>query len=453
VKTLSKQHEDRLIGAVKRAVAHVDDDGMTPNEAIEKVARAGKWNREWIKLAAHAYNTGRQTAQREVGASLMDKLAEFPLVDPAEVIGKIWPSSVKSAADIHRETGVSSEYDRPPAWLSQSSSTGHLKTAEFKLVDTPPPPLEPDPDEKMARAYNIHLDLKRAVEDARIKAGAAKDRLIGAMGELGEYFRKHARDRHSFSDIEHAVRAYYPGSAQTLMDYVHQRNGGKEVRAADTPVSTRRMDRNAAPFNLLDRCVECGRQVKQAEAAHAAALAAMSKQGEDLRPFGRTPSPAPASQVHSLIPEETAPKQASVLGGAVLGATSQDLLRRAMSDTPETTKELREDELRDLTDPLHEAELRKIRAQALLSELMTDPVIGSYDPAQVFKAYNEISQTAPRASMQAMAVRPMLRRYLQGNMEPFEAKEVTDIEKGMRDIERPTPSLGGLPESSADALS
>lgn len=447
MKTLSKPHEERLIGAVKQAVGYVDDDGMAPDAAIEKVARAGKWNREWIKLAAHAYNTGRQTAQRETSDSLIDKFASFALVNPAKIIEKIWPSKVKSAADVALE-GVSEEYENPPAWVGRRSKTGHLKTAELKLVDTPPPPMAPDPNEKMARTYHLHLDHKRAEEEARTQAGMARDRLFGALGHLGDYFKKHARDRHKFADIEHAVRVYYPPSTQKLMDYVHRRNGGKEARAADTPMPTVHMDRDAAPFTLLDACMLAGRSIKTATDAHDDALATMLKQGEDLRPFGQTPPPAIPN--HSLIPEEVAVKKASILGGAMIGATSQDLLRRAMADAPESTESLRSDTLMELTDPLHEAELRKIRAQALLSELMTDPVIGSYDPHEVFRAYNEISQTAPRTSMQAMAVRPLLRRALQGEMEPFEAKEVTDIEKGMQAVERPAPALGSLLGSSDD---
>jgi hypothetical protein len=451
VKTLSKQHEESLIGAVKQAVSYVDGDGMTPDQAIEKVARSNKWNRELIKLAAHAYNTGRQTAQRETSTSLMDKFAAFPLVDPTKVIKKIWPGSVKSAADEALETSVSDEYNAPPAWIGRESPNAHLKTAEFKLVDTPPAPLEPDPEQVMKRAYNIHLDHKRTVETARTEAGVAHDRLLQSMGELGDYFRKNAHDRHSFANIEHAVRTYYPASARTLMDYVHQRNGGKEVRAADSPMPTVRMDRDAAPFTLLDHCMDCAKAVKTAEAEHANAQAAMQKQGEALRPFAQTPSPLAGNQTHSLIPEgavET--KQANILGGAALGIATQDMLNRAMADLPEPTAKLREDELLELTDPRHEDELRRIRAQALLSEMMQDPVIGGHEPHEVFRAYNELSQAAPRLSTQAMSVRPMLRRILQGDVEPFEAKEVTEIEKGLRDIERPTPT--GQLESPADAI-
>ena len=448
MKTLSKQHEERLISAVKEAVDHVDNHGATPDAAIAKVARDGKWNREWIKLAAHAYNTGRQTAQREVGESLLDKFAAFPLVDPANVIKKLWPSKVKTAADINQEVGVSDDYARPPAWVGRSSPTAHLKTAEFKLVDEPPPVLEIDSDTRMKRAYNAHVGHKRATEEARTQVGMARDRFLNKLGALGDFFKKHARDRNTFADVEHAVQTYYPGSALTLMDYVYNRNRMKEARAADTPMSTVRMNRDAAPFTLIDACMTAGRVVKQAEDNHVMAQMTMAKQAEELRPFGQTPSPKTVNQTLSLIPEGAAVKQANIMGGALVAASTQDLLRRALSDAPETTSDLRQDELLELTDPTHEAELRKIRAQALMSDVMTDPVIGGYEPHEVFRAYNELSQLAPRAAMQPMAVRPMLRRYLQGNMEPFEAKEVTDIEKGMRDIERPTPMT--TPESSDD---
>ena len=49
----------------------------------------------------------------------------------------------------------------------------------------------------------------------------------------------------------------------------------------------------------------------------------------------------------------------------------------------------------DLESPDHEDELRKIRSNAMLTAMMTDPddPISGHDPARVAEAYNEIAQT------------------------------------------------------------
>ena len=84
-----------------------------------------------------------------------------------------------------------------------------------------------------------------------------------------------------------------------------------------------------------------------------------------------------------------------------------------------------------LGSPDHENELRKIRAQVMLAEMMSDsenPISG-HDPEEVLAAYNDLAQLAPRIAEQPAAVQPLLAKRLAGNVEPFEVKEIGDIEK------------------------
>ena len=85
----------------------------------------------------------------------------------------------------------------------------------------------------------------------------------------------------------------------------------------------------------------------------------------------------------------------------------------------------------DLGDPAHEQQLRQIQTQAMLQDLMSnDEVISGYEPDTVTEAFNEISESMPRASNRAAFMRPLLRKRLtQGAMEPFEAAEMANIEK------------------------
>ena len=85
----------------------------------------------------------------------------------------------------------------------------------------------------------------------------------------------------------------------------------------------------------------------------------------------------------------------------------------------------------DLSSPDHENELRKIRAQVMLSNMLSDPEnpISGHDPEEVLEAYNELAQLAPRAAAQPAAMQPLLAKRLAGNVEPFEVREIGDIEK------------------------
>jgi hypothetical protein len=453
METLSKTREDELIAGVKAAVDLVDSQGQTPDEAIEKVARDNKWGKDMIRFASHAYNTGRQTAQRETGTSIMDKFAEFALADPAKIVSAVWPKTVKSAADDQQLAGVSDDYASPPAWLdSRQRSTTMEKSAaadDILAKQPKPPAYAPDPAVKMAQEHSKHVELQKEATEARVQTSYAHDEMVNALGQLGDYFKKHARDRLSFAAVEHAVATYFPQAAKKALDYAYTRNKMKEARAADTEMPKTAVDLNAAPFTLIKECLDTGARVSRLREFEKEAQAAVQSHREgDLAPFVLTSPPLGDKRASTsskyLIPEDEPEKEANFLAsvaGSSVADKTKSILDHALSDAP--TSEARQKTLGELSDPQHLAEMRKIQAQALLAEMMDDEVIGGYEPEKVLNAYNEISQLSPRGAMQPIIARSLLRRHLQGTMEPFEAKEITDIEKGVSQVEAPAQSLIG----------
>ena len=114
------------------------------------------------------------------------------------------------------------------------------------------------------------------------------------------------------------------------------------------------------------------------------------------------------------------------------------------------TSEIESEVISDLLDPAHEADMQRIKMQAMLTEFMADdPVISTYDTDEVIEAFNQISQMTPRASIQPAIMRGQLRKMLQQQdaMEPFEAGQLLDVEKGLKDVAEPAAlPLAALPE-------
>lgn len=447
MQTLSPEAEQTLIEGVKTAVHLVDNDGLTPDAAMQKVAESRKWGRDMVRLASQAYNTGRQTAQREVNTGILDKMATFELVDPDKVLNTMWPSEVKSAADLHNASAVSDEYKAPPAWLYEQGRAALHKTAEqpFKLVDKPPEPYQPEPSVKMARAYNRHRDCVRNTEEARTKAASSYQQLVDAVVRLRGYFKQASYDRVAFSQAEHFASAYFGDAGKTLMDDVYAKLKLKEVRASDFNAPRSAIDRTKAPFALIATCVKLARDVHEKRAEWNAAKEAEAKQAEDLRPFVGSPTAAIQPDRY-LIAENPSTKQAGGFFGGLLGggiaANTSALFDKALENKPDASK-LSTSQAAKLDDPSHQAELDKIKAQAMLADLMQDDVLSGYDPEEVMNAYNEVAQVAPRSSTQPLVMRSLLRRHLQGNVEPFEAKEISDIEKGLIQTREPQLSIFG----------
>jgi hypothetical protein len=140
--------------------------------------------------------------------------------------------------------------------------------------------------------------------------------------------------------------------------------------------------------------------------------------------------------------------------GAGLGTAIGSSIGRTMGTVTKTRGDLVDDAWMGLEDPEHENELRKIKAHAMINQLLTDPddPISGHDPDKVLAAYNEISQAAPRVAENAATLRPALRKRLMGHTEPFESKELLDIEHGLAKTKMPTPNTSILGGDTPDGL-
>ena len=125
------------------------------------------------------------------------------------------------------------------------------------------------------------------------------------------------------------------------------------------------------------------------------------------------------------------------LAGGLTGAIGASI---GKAFTPSSEEDVKAEAIGELFDPEHEAELVKIRTQAMLSEFLSmDPVISTYEPNEVATAYNQIVQLTPRAAQQPAIMRGLLRKMLQQQdaLEPFEAGQLAEVEERLKRIEEP----------------
>lgn len=128
--------------------------------------------------------------------------------------------------------------------------------------------------------------------------------------------------------------------------------------------------------------------------------------------------------------------------GAMLGPQLDKVL------SPRSDEKIEREALQEVFDPSHEAEMQKIKTQAMLTEFMsTDPIISTFEPEEISSAYNHISQLAPRAALQPSLMRGLLRKMLQqqDTMEAFDVEQLTKIEQNLKKLETPerTPAVSG----------
>ncbi len=425
MRTLDDDEAERLIDDVKRAVELVDDEDLSPDDAIHKIAEERGHGPGTIRLLAASYNTGRQTAQRQAGGDVFAKLAHFPLADAQAVIDRRYGPAPKAAASIDPD------YASPPDWLP-GPRPDEVQT-RVKAACEAPPVAVPSPRPSLEKTLHAIDRAKRARDEARVRKSAAEDSLTARVGGVVSYFAgRYPIDRLPFPLVEKAACAYLGPRAPYLMELVWNRSqvGERfgEKRAADQVVRGP-IDRDAEPLRRLGSCLEATDELLKASAALEQAEAGLGAAEAALRPF----CPAPPVQ-----------KAGFLLSGPAMGAAVGSILTRSLGEMPKTKDELVDDAMKDLDDPRHQSELRKIQTHAMLNSMMTDPddPISSHSPDEVLQAYNELAQLAPRTALYTAAIKPLLRRQLSGRVEPFEAKEVSEIEKNLSPASRQVPQVG-----------
>lgn len=455
--TLSKEAETRILDAIQDVCHHVSE-GMDPTSAVVKVASEEQLTPNFIKLVCTGYNTGATTYQREKSAGILDKMAEFPLADLPSVMDQMFPDKPVHNSILKEASAVSDEYSRAP---KVGRGPSRLREKSASLRDILGEPAEKagrtiPSEERMKHAYCQALDIKREREVKRAEAAHAQDKLLQGLADLLETVKRGSYD---LPALEYAAKARYGEAGTAVFNYIYA--NAPRLKAAH---DGRRLVE--VPWDT-----DIGRKISAVVDAATAAVHyksayqryadfCESKTAKLLDPFELAPAATTIQTTSILSGSSSQPlTKAGFLGsvmnsiGSGIGFNAGQSLRNSTS-LSKSPSELASGMAEDLDDPEHDNELRKIQSRTMLQDLMmNDEVISGYDPGEVLDAYNEIVGVTPRSATQAAIVRPLLRKRLtQGAIEPFEAAEMVNIEKGLGEVNKPAPQQAVNKEGSANVL-
>jgi hypothetical protein len=460
---LTSSDEQKLIDGVKQAVHYVDDNDMLPDDALAKVAKDMSFTPGFVKAAVNAFNNGRQVSQWKANTPVLDKLAEFPLASYTEIHKQIWGGTEKEAKEKYLSLGdeIHSDYQKAPQW-SKENDLSKLATMDLGLEKAAADEEVPEyiqtheHTKKVNAVWDVYARTKRAHEEARGRHYAARDRLDIHLNVLTSYFKKFAQDRLPFDVVDKAAKSYYGSRGTALMNVVAEQFPD-EKRAADTKrYWDKPLSRDAEPFTFVASSIKAAKDLHATTNALGMAKQAWEEAKEALLPFVPTPSPSNQKKDTtfsiSLIDDGVGEKEAGTGMGLLLGMAGRPVADALVSGDAIDRKVSKT--VAGLEDPRHEDELRKIRAQVMLAEMLGDSQnpISQYDPAEVLAAYNELTQLAPRIAEQPAAMQPLLAKRLAGGTEPFEIKEISDIEKGIQQTHEHDSSANILKQSHDSIL-
>ena len=445
MRPLTKEAEQKLIAAIERAAGYVNN-GMAPDDAIVKSASESNVPAGHVNLMVHAYNTGRTTKQREQGENTLDKAADFPIADANTVMDRLYPKAVKTSAEISQQHVVSAEYTIPVRDLIARRQSALTKAAAAKIslpekTWTPPPR---DPEAAVRRAASEKRAAELAAEELRRQATVAYSKAAAAMEELHEYFRRPGNM--SFKDAvrETELRLGDEGAAvlnklANVYPHLTKQAATKEVFIGD-----------CEPCKLAANVLNALEAYNEAQAKVPVKQAAIKKEAPEIltesilynpanEPLTlKTAAPAGAGRSGGggkNRPPAPPPPSGNLFGLSGLGTATNVAKRMAESQSP---KELVNKSYGKLTDPSHETELRNIRAQGVLHDLMlNDQVISGYDPHEIASAFNDLSDVAPHFVSSPGTMQALLRKRLEsGQLADFDIKQLVDMEKAKAETEK-----------------
>jgi len=429
MKTMDKNAERKILDSIQSVCDHVSA-GMTPTDAVIKVAEDDGLSKNFIKLVCTGYNTGATTFQREKSASVLDKMAEFPLAHTDKVLEAIYPSAPKTPAEEKAASVVSDAYSTGPS--AKPATPSPLLKVALDYGVRAPAEYAADPSVKMAKAYNKATGIDQAVDRMRHKYAESQDKLLLALGRLGD-FLKTSKDW-TYEQLYFAAAQRHGEAGKLAVKYAAKRNNASfTAQDGHVPKFAQAINWFDNPFRMIGDCVQAAQAVKMAEKNYRTMRKeAQEKIADLLRPFGPAAPPT-----RTTVLGDVRPAKQAFWGGYLSGIATKSLGDEFGKIEP--ASDIVEGLVDDLNDPAHEDEMRKIQAQSMLQDFLSnDEIIAGYQPQEVMDAYNEIAQLSPRASTQPAVMRPLLRKRLtQGAMEPFEAAEMANIEKTIGEAQGP----------------
>lgn len=436
MKTLDKQAQQRLMAAVDDVVDAVDG-GVSPNDAIVKVAQDQQFPPGHVRLLAVAYNIGRTTRQRETGSDPFEKGAEFALADAGQILETLYPTHVKTASQQFNTTAVSADYDMPPSWFNRHDNDW---TAEVRvgLMSVPHHPNRP----KQAQALCDQLRLN--LRESRREVSAAGDRLRVKLAKLEDYFLQVGS--RAIGEVAENAAALHGAAGRAVMNHVQARVT-KQASAVKDP--WHEVDAAREPYRTLAAAVAVARELTEKVATHKADCELAGLAAEELFE-AVTPSRPQSAALAGLIPAEKQAAGAVMSGiGLTLGA---DAARAVGGQLKAPDREsLVAKHLAKLADPKHEQQLRDIATRSLLQNLLMDePVTRGQDVHDMAGAYNDLSQLAPRLAANPLAARSTVRKQLAGGgLDPFDVSQILKMERDLAETAGPSGEMSSGPHSFA----
>ncbi len=419
---LNKTQIDNIKEAVNKATDLVFDDNLSPSEAIAKTASAMRLTPDYVPIIIQAFNNGAAEVHRKDSHTLQEKAADYPIAQQAEVFNLLGKPLEKKAT---YNKVIDTFYDLPIE-MTCKNAWSHLDKYKYypQHMEKIAEPVLPKVDTKKGTyAFNLTDMAKKASDEATRIKYAAVEGYEQAYKEVETELRKYAGIPMETA-VMHAKAAHGNVGVELVMDIINKNNLEKNAGVKQDIFVTVNHPFAIKMANLVTKFT----QLKQANSQEAKVTqrcldAVISQLPDKEKPIsGMEPIDAMFKEGSSnrkkkdyqrSLYEKRERLQKSAIANPFTGISGLDNM---INPTWSGLNPYEYDLMRGLNDPMHEARLRKIRVQSILTDLMnTDDYLKEKDPEEVLDAANDILEINKSLHNNKPLLRAALRQYLESD--------------------------------------
>lgn len=453
-----------VVSAVDKLCDYVDS-GLSPVDAGVKVASERGLSRGQVELVCRSYNNGVVNATRRDGEKLSTKFSVQQYADPDKVNERVFPVADKVAADVvadvYKDAAVrmlviKKKKANPECGCEEKKKDDcgcdcdSSKESAYGC-DTPTPKAKVDSNletksdyakskSKMAELTQLKDERRKLANTARGLTSATHDAFAK------EISGKFASDKDLAEQLAHhhkLAAIAIPGScAGLLIDQVAERKLSSLWFDHYKTSRESILGKQSQAINVTQGFLGAVKVAVDSIKALDSFNTSMPKQALDISREAHLLLNGPDKSTGLRLPGKTSreteaanwEKQSSVLSSIIgsslarlPGGEQKTRPANAHNSVPFARARLA------LNDPTHQREMRQLKAEMLLNDLMArDEILASYSPYEVATAYEDLAASAPALVNNPVLLQTNLKRMLHGNLMPSDARDIVESNREVK---------------------
>jgi len=400
---LSIPEQQDLIKDVEHTI-QLTHDGMSPNEALTKVASDRKMPPEMIKRAAEAFNKSKSVHVFKT-AGQEDRAQPFDIVDPSVVIQNIFQPTQKTASEFALPEGSfeAIDFDFSDKVMQKAA------TEESDAMENYHPKREPTEDElktidrlsKQAKIEHqqfcdgMREQLRMKIQEHKYAFEQSLNTVVGISQRMSD---------RQFEKMARRIVTGYPTTGPGLVALLSHKSR-KDVPDNLQKMANHIVFRAKEPYLSIASLYEAAEKMASAEV--------------ELNMFEK-------KAAEPFVGSVAANTIANMLAGMGM---SPDAMQDMMGSKKKSKR------VEEQLDPAFYNRMKSYDAKRTFMLLaLYDPDLKDYDQKSLMKAYNDSVQSVPEAYDKPSILKNLMIRNLQssGIKDPFEIKQELEISEKLR---------------------